>query len=111
MTINYDKLWTMLEIQGIGKDQLRKAAGLTAYVFDKVEKNGSVQLDALIKICSALNCELNDIVDIEYDSSANRAIPDIDFSDTDTFANGNQFIVLGYSSLYDLPITLRFLCL
>lgn len=75
MTINYEKLWNMLDAQGISKDQLRKAAGLTTYVFDKVEKNCSVQFDALIKLCGVLNCAIDDIVDVEYDYEKKRAIP------------------------------------
>lgn len=38
MTINYEKLWNMLDAQGISKDQLRKAAGLTTYVLDAIRK-------------------------------------------------------------------------
>ena len=65
MTINYEKLWNMLDEQGISKDQLRKAAGLTTYVFGKIEQNCSVQFDSLIKVCSVLNCTVSDNIDIE----------------------------------------------
>ena len=107
MTINYEKLWNMLDAQGISKDQLRKAAGLTTYVFDKIEKNGSVQFDALIKVCSVLNCTIGDIVDIEYDYEKKRAIPNVDFTDVDAFSAGEQFEQLGFKTLYDLPIYLN----
>lgn len=91
MTINYEKLWNMLDAQGISKDQLRKASGLTTYVFDKIEKNGSVQFDALIKVCGVLNCAIGDIVDVEYDYEKKRAIPNVDFTDVDAFSAGGQF--------------------
>lgn len=107
MTINYEKLWNMLDAQGISKDQLRKAAGLTTYVFDKIEKNGSVQFDVLIKVCGVLNCAIDDIVDIEYDYEKKRAIPNVDFTDVDTFSAGGQFEQLGFNTLYDLPIYLN----
>lgn len=107
MTINYEKLWNMIDAQGIGEDQLRKAAGLTTYVFDKILKNGSVQLDALVKVCSVLNCTIDDIVDIEYDYEKKRAIPNVDFSDVDAFSAGEQFEQLGFKTLYDLPIYLN----
>ena len=107
MTINYEKLWNMLDAQGISKDQLRKASGLTTYVFDKIEKNGSVQFDALIKVCGVLNCAIGDIVDVEYDYEKKRAIPNVDFTDVDAFSAGGQFEQLGFNTLYDLPIYLN----
>ena len=107
MTINYEKLWNMLDAQGISKDQLRKAAGLTTYVFDKFEKNGSVQFDALIKVCGVLNCAIDDIVDVEYDYEKKRAIPNVDFTDVDAFSTVEQFEQLGFNTLYDFPIYLN----
>lgn len=107
MTINYEKLWNMLDAQGISKDQLRKSAGLTTYVFEKIEKNGSVQFDALIKLCGVLNCAIDDIVDVEYDYEKKRAIPNVDFTDVDAFSAGGQFEQLGFNTLYDLPIYLN----
>lgn len=107
MTINYEKLWNLLDAQGISRDQLRKAAGLTTYVFEKIEKNHSVQIDALIKVCGALNCKIKDIVEIEYDYDKKRAIPNIDFSDLEIFSVGEQFEHLGFNTLYDFPINLN----
>lgn len=111
MTINYEKLWNMLDAQGISKDQLRKAAGLTTYVFNKIEKNGSVQFDALIKVCGVLNCAIDDIVDVEYDYEKKRAIPNVDFTDVDIFSAGGQFEQLGFNTLYDFPIYLNIVSL
>ena len=70
MTISYKKLWKLLIDKGMLKKDLRIAAGLSTNVIAKMGKNQDVSTESLRKICKALNCELNDIVefiDEDYD--------------------------------------------
>ena len=53
----YDRLWRLLDEQGISKDAVRKAAGLTALAFSKIENNTSISIEALLKVCAVL-CSL-----------------------------------------------------
>ena len=63
MTISYKKLWKLLIDKGMLKKDLRIAAGLSTNVIAKMGKNQDVSTESLRKICKALNCELNDIVE------------------------------------------------
>lgn len=63
MTINYNKLWKLLIDKNIKKTELCEKAGISTNAMAKLGKNQSVQLEILIKICEALNCKLEDIVE------------------------------------------------
>ena len=47
------------------KTDLRKAAGISSSSLAKLGKDENVTTDVLLRICKALNCELDDIVEIE----------------------------------------------
>ena len=100
MAIKYKKLWELLDEQDVSRDDARKAAGLTTAVFSRIENDTSVQIEALLRICGALNCRLEDIAEWDYAYQPNHAIPNVDLDALPT----DQFETLGYHKLYDLPI-------
>lgn len=63
MAISYKKLWKLLIDKGMLKKDLRVAAGLSTNVIAKMGKNQDVSTESLRKICKALHCGLNDIVE------------------------------------------------
>lgn len=65
MQVNYDKLWKLMIDKKINKTQLSKKAGITTNAMAKLGKNESVQVEILAKICNVLNCEIEDIVEID----------------------------------------------
>ena len=65
MTVNYNKLWKMLIDKNMMKKDLREAAGVTTNVMAKLGKNDHVSTEVLCKICEVLNCEIDDIMDIQ----------------------------------------------
>ena len=67
MAMNYNKLWRLLIDRGLIKKDLREMAGLATNVIAKMGKNGDVSTEVLRKICKALNCGLEDIVEIVPD--------------------------------------------
>ena len=78
MAIKYKKLWELLDEQDVSRDDARKAAGLTTAVFSRIENDTSVQIEALLRICGALNCRLEDIAEWDYAYQPNHAIPNVD---------------------------------
>lgn len=68
MTVSYKKLWKLLIDRDMMKKDLREKAGLTTNVIAKLGKNENVSTEVLCKICDALNCEVDDIVDFIPDS-------------------------------------------
>ncbi len=62
--INYNKLWVILRERGMMKTDLIKAAKISTNAMAKLGRNEDVRVQVLVKICIALECKLDDIVDI-----------------------------------------------
>jgi DNA-binding Xre family transcriptional regulator len=54
------------------KSDLAERANVSVATLTKLTKCENVNVDILIRICSALKCEVGDIMEIEYDASDNR---------------------------------------
>lgn len=63
--INYKPLWKLLIDQDISKSELREKTHIAASTFTKMTNSEYVSLDVLVRICMALNCGIDDIVEIE----------------------------------------------
>ena len=63
--VNYKPLWKMLIDKEISKGDLRRDTKIAASTFTKMMNNENVSLDVLVRICVALGCGLDDIVEIE----------------------------------------------
>lgn len=61
---SYKKLWKLLIDRDMRKEDLRLKAGITTTAMAKLGRNETVHLNILLKICNALDCGLNDILDI-----------------------------------------------
>ena len=64
MAISYNKLWKLLIDKNLNKTKLRTEAGISSNAMAKLGKNESVQVEVLAKICSHLNCTIDDILEI-----------------------------------------------
>ena len=64
MAVCYDRLWHILIDRHMSKTELIKAAGITTNAMAQLGKNDAVRIDVLAKICGALNCNIEDIVEI-----------------------------------------------
>ena len=65
--VSYKKLWKLLIDKDMKKKDLAKIAELSTYTIQKLKRNENVNTDTLIKICKALNCTFDDIMDIVQD--------------------------------------------
>lgn len=65
--VSYKKLWKLLIDKDMKKKDLAKIAELSTYTIQKLNRNENVNTDTLIKICKALNCTFDDIMDIVQD--------------------------------------------
>lgn len=73
--ISYKKLWERLADLKISKLELQRRAGISSVSIAKLTKNENITTDILLKICTALQTNLCDIVETEEDQSS-----DIKFS-------------------------------
>ncbi len=65
MAASYKKLFKILIDREMKSKELAKLAGISPATIAKMKKDGAVvSSEVLIKICTALNCKIDDIVDI-----------------------------------------------
>ena len=64
MAVSYKKLWKLLIDKDIKKKDLSVKAGVSPATITKMGKGGHVTTEVLVKICTALECTMNDIVEI-----------------------------------------------
>lgn len=64
MAISYKKLWKLLIDKDMKKSDLLNAAGISRYTINKLNRGDNVTTDVLVKICRALDCTMDDIIEI-----------------------------------------------
>ena len=64
MAVSYKKLWKLLIDKDIKKKDLCAKAGISPATITKMGKGGHVTTEVLLKICIALDCSANDIMEI-----------------------------------------------
>ena len=67
MGVSYKKLWKLLIDRDMTKTEMRKQSGISTGALAKLGKNETVSMEVLVKICRALECDLNDIVELIED--------------------------------------------
>ena len=64
MAVSYKKLWKLLIDKDIIKKDLCAQAGISSATITKMGKGGHVTTEVLLKICTALNCNVEDIMEM-----------------------------------------------
>ena len=64
MAVSYKKLWKLLIDKEIKKKDLSAMAGVSPATITKMGKNGHVTTEVLLKICTALDCRIEDIMEV-----------------------------------------------
>jgi putative transcriptional regulator len=63
MRISYNPLWKMLIDKGMNKKDLREKSGISTASIAKLGKGENITTDVLLRICEALDCSINDIME------------------------------------------------
>lgn len=61
--IIFDKLWVTMEKQGVSTYLLREKCGIDSKTIRRLRANENMETKTLNKLCSALNCRLEDIAE------------------------------------------------
>ena len=64
MAVSYKKLWKLLIDKDMKKKELCAKAGISTSSVTKMGKGGHVTTGVLAKICKALDCTVDDIMEI-----------------------------------------------
>ena len=67
MAVCYDKLWHLLIDRHMSKSELIQKARISTNAMAHLGKNEDVRVEVLVKICGALNCSIEDIMEIVPD--------------------------------------------
>ncbi len=63
MRISYNKLWKLLIDKNIKRKDLQEIAGISSASIAKLGKGENISTDILLRICDALDCTIDDILD------------------------------------------------
>ena len=63
MSVSYKKLWKLLIDRDMKKKELAKTAGISNFTISKMSAGNNVTVEVLGKICNALNCTFDDIME------------------------------------------------
>jgi len=69
MYIDYSKLWKLLIDKGMTKTDLMELTGISSRVLAKLSKNETVTTDTIARICSALSCDVCDMMECVNDTA------------------------------------------
>ncbi len=61
--IVFDKLWITMKNKGFSTYKLREQCGIDSKTIRRLKANDNVETKTLDKICSALDCQIEDIAE------------------------------------------------
>ena len=64
MAISYKKLWKLLIDKDMTAVELRQATGIAPNTMTKLRRDEELSMTVLVKICTALNANIGDIMDL-----------------------------------------------
>ena len=62
--VSYKKLWKLLIDKDLNKQTLSHSANISASTLTKMSKGETVNIEMLVRICNALDCEFHDVVEL-----------------------------------------------
>lgn len=60
--LSYDPLWKKLIDEKMTKTELAERAGISRGIITRMGKDEMVTLEAIVKICNALDCNISEVV-------------------------------------------------
>ena len=67
MRISYNKLWKMLIDKNMKKSDLKEKAGISSASLAKLGKGDNITTDVLLRVCEAMDCWIEDILETVRD--------------------------------------------
>lgn len=68
MAISYNKMFHKMIDENISNAELAKRAGISLNIITRLKKNEYISLESVEKICTALGCSVDDILDFVDES-------------------------------------------
>ena len=65
--IKYDRFWVTMKERGITQYDLYEHYQITRSLLDRLRKNKNIEIYTIARLCSILDCRIEDIVEYEPD--------------------------------------------
>ena len=75
MAVSYKKLFHILIDRDITNTQLQQMAGYSANITTRLKNNTYISLESIERICKALNCGVDDILEFHDDKKPKHSSP------------------------------------
>lgn len=72
MAVCYEKLWDILDKKNMKRTDLKEAAGISFNVLARLGKEETVSLESIEKICTALDCNIGEMMDVVTDNHCRK---------------------------------------
>jgi DNA-binding Xre family transcriptional regulator len=72
MAVTYKKLFHLLIDRGIATAELSEKAGFSANILTRLRRDQYVSMESIEKLCSALDCGVDDILEFASDEESNN---------------------------------------
>ena len=74
MAVSYNKLFHLMIDQSITGAQLKDRAGISANILTRLKRNEYISLETIERICNALDCGVDDILDFTSNGGSKTGI-------------------------------------
>lgn len=74
MAVTYKKLFHLLIDKGMTNAELMENAGFSANIVTRLKRDQYVSLDSIEKICLALDCKVDEILEFKLDDNGEPTI-------------------------------------
>ena len=64
MAVSYKKLFKLMIDRDMKKKELKELSGIGNSTMTKLANNENVTVEVMAKICNALNCSMDDVIEI-----------------------------------------------
>ena len=68
MGFSYERLWELTLKRRINKTSLRDMAWITNSTLSRLSKDETVSMEALARLCEALQCQLEEIIEYKLEN-------------------------------------------
>ena len=68
MAVSYKKLWKLLIDKDLKKKDLAVIANISTYTINKLNRGENVNVNVLVRICAALDCPIEAIMEVVPDA-------------------------------------------
>ena len=68
MAVKFDKYFKLVQERGITYSRILEEANISGNILTRMRRNEYVSLESIEKICRALDCDINDILEFVADN-------------------------------------------